>query len=80
QGKPSTALEYHEQALAICRELGDRAGEAESCWNLGLTYNDMGDLAQAEEYMALAVKIAEPMGHPELERFRNYLKRVRAKR
>ncbi|MCI5195360.1 MAG: tetratricopeptide repeat protein, partial [Candidatus Electrothrix sp. AW5] len=80
QGKPSKAVEYYEQDLAICREQGNRAGEAESCWNLGLTYNDMGDLAQAEEYMALAVKIAEPMGHPELERFRNYLKRVRAKR
>ncbi|MCI5194387.1 MAG: tetratricopeptide repeat protein, partial [Candidatus Electrothrix sp. AU1_5] len=80
QGKPGKALEYHEQALSLRRDLGDRAGEAQSCWNLGLTYEDMGDLAKAEEHISLAVEIAEAIGHPSLEKWRDYLKRVRAKR
>ncbi|CAK8718277.1 hypothetical protein GKODMF_09855 [Candidatus Electrothrix gigas] len=80
QGKYSKALEYYEQALAIRREQGDRAGEALSCWNIGTTYYDMGDLAQAEEHIRLAVEIAEAMGHPSLEKWRNGLEQVRAKR
>ena len=77
QKKPSKALKSHEQALAIRRELGDRAGEAGSCWNIGLTYKDLGDLAQAEEYIALAVDLMKAIGHPELEGCRNYLEQVR---
>ncbi len=66
--------------MAIRREQGDRAGEAESCWNIGLTYKDMGNLAQAEEYISLAVEIMEPIGHPELEGCCNDLEQVRAAR
>ncbi|WYD82241.1 MAG: tetratricopeptide repeat protein [Candidatus Electrothrix gigas] len=80
QGKPGKALEYHEQALSLRRDLGDRAGEAQSCWNLGLTYEDMGDLAKAEKHIRLAVKIAEQIGHPELQQFRDGLADTQAKR
>ncbi|XOF33822.1 MAG: tetratricopeptide repeat protein [Candidatus Electrothrix sp. YB6] len=80
QGNPIKALEYHEQALAIRQELGDRARESQSLYNIGRTYEDMGDLTQAEEYIALAVEIAEAMGHPSLEKYRNYLEQLRAKR
>jgi tetratricopeptide (TPR) repeat protein len=74
------AFEYHEQALAICREMSDRAGEAVTRWNLGLTYEDISDLAKAEEHISQAVQIAEQIGHPKLQRFRDGLARVRAKR
>ncbi|MCW5211836.1 tetratricopeptide repeat protein, partial [Desulfobulbus sp. TB] len=80
QKKYSKAIESHEQDLAICRDLGNRAGESLSCWNIGLTYYDMGDLAQAEEHIRLAVEIAEAIGHPELEKYRKGLERVRAER
>ena len=73
-------MEYHEQALVIRQKLGDRAGEAQSCWNIGLTYKDLGDLAQAEEYISQAVRLMEPIGHPQLEVCRKYLEQVRAKR
>ncbi len=63
--------------MAIRREQGDRAGEAESCWNIGLTYEDMGDLAQAEEHISLAVEIAEAIGHPEVQTIRDDLEQVR---
>ncbi|MGX9725985.1 MAG: tetratricopeptide repeat protein [Candidatus Electronema sp. VV] len=80
QGDLAKALEYHEQDLSICRELGDRAGEAVPRWNLGLTYQDAGDLAKAEEYMEQAVQLAKIISHPELERWRERLERVRARR
>ncbi|MCI5122176.1 MAG: hypothetical protein D3908_13490 [Candidatus Electrothrix sp. AUS4] len=56
------------------------AEEAVTCWNLGLTYYDMGDLAQAEEYMSRAVEIEEAIGTPDAEECRKGLVRVRAKR
>jgi len=46
-GKPSKTL---EQSLAIQREIGDRAGEAETSWNLGLEYERRGDLARGYRY------------------------------
>ena len=73
QGKPAKALEHYEQALAIYRELGGRAGEAVTRWSFGLTYEDLGNLAKAEEYMRQAVEIAEQIGHPYLEQWRKTL-------
>ncbi|MCI5163249.1 MAG: tetratricopeptide repeat protein [Candidatus Electrothrix sp. AX5] len=80
QGQYSKALEYSKKSLAIRRELGDRAGEAATSWNIGLTYKDMGDLALAEEYIALAVELAEAMGHPSLEKYRDDLEQMQVKR
>jgi len=80
QGDLAKALEYHEQALAIWQQLGDRAGEAVTSWNIGRTYYDMSDLAKAEEHISLAVQLAEAIGHPELEKYREGLKRVQAAR
>jgi tetratricopeptide (TPR) repeat protein len=80
QGNPAKAVEYHEQDLAICRELGNRAGELVTRWNIGLAYEDLGDLAKAEEHISLAVRLAEQIGHPYLEEYREGLARVRAAR
>ncbi|MCI5158502.1 MAG: tetratricopeptide repeat protein, partial [Candidatus Electrothrix sp. AUS1_2] len=78
QGNYAKAIEYREQTLAILREQGDRGLEAQCCWNLGLTYEDMGDLAEAEEHIMQAVQIAEQMNHPSLEKYRDGLARMRA--
>ena len=80
QGEPNKALKYHQQALAISRELGDRLGEAQSCLNIGLTCYDLGDMPQTEEYLSLAVEIAEAIEHPALEEWRKKLGQVREKR
>lgn len=73
-------LDRFNRDLAICRKQGDRDGEAVSSRNIGLIYNDTGDLALAEEYIALAVKIMDDMQHPELETCRDYLEYIRAVR
>ena len=39
----------HEQAKAICEALGDRAGVARACGNLGLCYDSTGDYGRARE-------------------------------
>ncbi|MCI5157868.1 MAG: hypothetical protein D3906_05400, partial [Candidatus Electrothrix sp. AUS1_2] len=78
QGNYRKALKNHKQALAIRREHGDRAGDAESCWNIGNNYAMLSDLAQAEEHIALAVQVAEQIGHPSLEKYRDGLAGVRA--
>jgi tetratricopeptide (TPR) repeat protein len=80
QGKHTKALEYYHNALAICQQLGERAGEAVTHWNIGTAYIDIGDLAKAEEHISQAVQIAEQIGHPSLEKYREGLKQVRARR
>jgi tetratricopeptide (TPR) repeat protein len=80
QGNPGKALEYHEQSLAIARELGNKAGETKICGNIGLSYEDLGDFAKAEEHISQAVQIAEKIGHPDLEKWRKGLARVRRER
>ena len=50
-GKKPEALRYYEQALAICREVGDRGGEGTTLNNyriLGHAYERLGLLADAE--------------------------------
>jgi len=80
QGKMSKALEYYQQALAIRGEVNDRAGEVVTIWNIGTTYASLGALSLAEKYITLAVNIAEQIGHPNLEEYRDLLERVRVER
>jgi tetratricopeptide (TPR) repeat protein len=80
QGKPAKALEYHEQALAIKQAIGDRAGEAQSHWNIGCTYCDLDNLAKEEEHISFAVQLAEQIGSPHLDQWREGLALARAKR
>jgi tetratricopeptide (TPR) repeat protein len=51
------AIEYHEQALAIAREIGDWHGEGDDLGNLGNAYQDLGQLERAAEYHKLALAI-----------------------
>ncbi len=46
---PSRAIEYHTQALEVCRGLGDDEGMASSYRNLGATY----DVLYNDPYTAL---------------------------
>ncbi len=61
-GEPRKAIEYHEQALKIAREIGDRRGEGAGLGNLGSAYSDLGEPRKAIEYYEQALKIAREIG------------------
>ncbi len=61
------AIEYHEQALAIDREIGDRRVEALASWNLGMEYEIAGNLKRAGEMMQIRVDYEREIGHPDAE-------------
>ena len=67
-----------EQKLRNAQALGDKAGEAETSWSIGLTYK-YNDLRKAESYMSRAVQLAEEIGHPQLEEWRKELAGIRAR-
>ena len=50
-GDYARARELHEQARAICEALGDRAGVAKACCNLGLCYKRTGDYGRARDLL-----------------------------
>ena len=58
-GNYAQAQEYHEKALAIRLEIGDRKGEAADYGNLGTVFKSIGNYAQAQEYheKALAIRL-----------------------
>jgi hypothetical protein len=60
------AIEYYGQALEIAREIGDRRGEANHCWNLGLLYEDSVP-ARAAELVQVCVEYERAIGHPDAE-------------
>jgi tetratricopeptide (TPR) repeat protein len=49
QGRYAKALEIHEQALVIAREVGDRAGEGIALHNIGAVYEHQGRYVEALE-------------------------------
>ena len=64
-GETRRSVEYHEQYLAIAREIGDRRGEAIASWNLGLAYEEESDLPCAIATMQVCVDYEEEIGHPD---------------
>ncbi len=65
--------------MTIAREIGDRRGEAIACWNLGLVYEEVGDLKRAADLMQITVDFERQMGHRDAEKYADYLKNVRAR-
>jgi tetratricopeptide (TPR) repeat protein len=49
-GEYPKAIEFHQQSLAIFREIGDRGGEAASYRNLGTVYDSLGEYEKAIEF------------------------------
>ena len=56
-------MSYHQQALAICREVQDREGEAVSLMSLGLMQLRLGDPTGAIELFHKALPIQEAIGY-----------------
>ncbi|NER46473.1 MAG: CHAT domain-containing protein, partial [Symploca sp. SIO1A3] len=57
------ALEFHEQSLAIAKEIGYRQGEANSLNNLGNTYSSLSEHEQALEFHEQSLAIAKEIGY-----------------
>jgi tetratricopeptide (TPR) repeat protein len=57
-GQVSIAIDRYEQALAICREFGNREGESIRLSNLGLAWGDLGAVSRAIDYHEQALTIA----------------------
>ncbi|PXF61083.1 MAG: hypothetical protein C4B59_05865 [Candidatus Methanogaster sp.] len=56
------SIEYHEQALTIAREIGDRGDECNRLGNLGRAYYALGEIRKAIEYHKQALAIAREVG------------------
>jgi len=61
-GEPRKAIEYHEQALSILREIEDRRGEGSVLGNLGNAYAALGEPRKAREYHEQRLQIAREIG------------------
>ena len=58
----SKAIEYHEQGLAIAKEVGNRAGEGGAYGNLGVAYVTQGDYSKTIESQTQHLAIAKEVG------------------
>ena len=66
-GECGRAKEYHETALAIRKEIGDRRGEASSYGNLGTVFFSLGEYCKAKEYLKKALLVRKDIGDIEGE-------------
>jgi len=55
-----------QESLRIALELQDQVGAAASYFQLGVLYRMAGDLERAEEHLLQALRIYEPLNHPEV--------------
>ena len=75
--QPERALEYFGQALPIRREVGDRAREAVTRYNMAMIYRAQGDLGRAVAELEQVVELDRQVGHPDLQSDTEMLRRVR---
>ena len=61
------AGDFSRQALDIARELGNRRDEALASWNMGMAYEELGDLPNAVSAMQVCVDFEREMHHPDAE-------------
>jgi CHAT domain-containing protein len=62
EGKYDQAIESYQQSLSIARAIGDKEGEANTFYNLGLAYHFKGDLKQALECYTQSLTVARAIG------------------
>jgi tetratricopeptide (TPR) repeat protein len=61
-GEYQKAIEFHQQSLAIDREIGDRGGEGKSYNNLGNVYDSLGEYQKAIEFHQQSLAIDREIG------------------
>jgi predicted ATPase/DNA-binding CsgD family transcriptional regulator len=62
QGDTTDAIMRHEEALALARDLGDRAAAAFALSNVGVQYLDRAEYATAGSWFAQSLRAAEAIG------------------
>jgi tetratricopeptide (TPR) repeat protein len=76
-GDRATALEYYGQALPIRREVGDRAGEAVTRYNVAMIHRAQGDLGRAVAKLEQVVELDRQVSHPDRQSDSEMLHRLR---
>ncbi len=66
-GQIIRAIEYHEQALAMAREIGNRKSEGNQLGFLGLCYRILGQITRAIEYHEQALAMAREIRNRKIE-------------
>ena len=66
-GELQRALEYYGQSLPIRREVGDRAGEAATRYNVAMIHRAQGDLGRAVTELEQVVELDRQVSHPDLQ-------------
>jgi hypothetical protein len=64
----------------LSRAVGDRGGEATTCFNIGVIHHQLGDLDRAIEYVERCVELEQQVEHPDLESDMAVLERLKAER
>ena len=60
----NTSYFYHKESIEILNRIGAKCDLAEAYFQLGLTYQAMGEHDQTEEYKAKAMELFEQMEAP----------------
>uniref|UniRef100_UPI003D7031EC tetratricopeptide repeat protein n=1 Tax=Micromonospora haikouensis TaxID=686309 RepID=UPI003D7031EC len=79
-GDRTRALDHYHQALPIAREVGDRAGEAVTRYNIAMLHRADGDLDQAIQELEHVVELDRQVDHPDLEADTAVLEQLRRQR
>ena len=66
-GNFKTAVEYHERALRIAKELGDRSGERNEYCRLGIVHHSMGNFKISIDYTERGLNVAKELGNRSVE-------------
>ena len=66
-GDYQRAVEYHERALRLNQETGNKQGEASAYKRLGITYHSLRDYRRAEEYHERALRLNQETGNKQEE-------------
>ena len=75
-GERHQALRYFHQALSIRVEVGDRAGERVTRYNMAMIYRVQGQLAEAVAALRQVVALDEQVQHPDLASNQAMLRQV----
>ncbi|GAI12518.1 unnamed protein product [marine sediment metagenome] len=67
--KINEAKKMHKESLKIESELNSREGMARQHFNLGVLYNEQGDIKTAKESMAKAYILYQDIGKPEMAEY-----------
>ena len=73
-------MAFYSQALPLSREVGDRAGEALTRYNIAMVYRALGELDDAVRELEVLVEIDLQVEHPDPESDTRMLEQCRRER